>query len=96
MSARQLACGKSMPYSKPASFLNKANEFFAFQATSRATPHSGAKLSKQKGRTSLLCPAVQPLAWALRLHSCRAVSSQQAKLFYHLKKGADTFGNIFF
>lgn len=83
MSARQLVSGK------PACFLTKADEFFAFWATSRAENAKGRKITSP-------CPAVQPLAWALRLHSCRAVSSRQARSFYHLKKGDIPFGNIFF
>jgi len=83
MSARQSTSGK------PASFLTKADEFFAFWATSRAENAKGRKIASP-------CPAVQPLAWALRLLSSRAVSSRQARSFYHFKKGADSLGNIFF
>jgi len=83
MSARQSACGQ------PASFLHRPNEFFAFWATGRAENAKGRKIASP-------CPAVQPLARALRLLSSRAVSSRQARSFYHPKKGADTFGNIFF
>ena len=80
MCAGQSVCGK------PASSLTKADEFLAFWATSRAGMQRAGRL------LSLPCCTVTCLA--LRLLSKRAVSSRQARSFYHFKKGADIFGNI--
>jgi len=84
---------------KLASFPIKAYEFFAFSAASRAENAKGRKCILPALLYSHLpgAPvASRSIPKRSGVDSSRAVSSRQAGSFYHLKKGADTFGNIFF